>query len=58
MTDRNVGADAMPPHVRAFLDGLAELLLDHVLAQRNNLTQTDGAAERVTSDPSREGGAR
>jgi len=36
----------IPPNVRAFLDALAELLLDHVLAKRQNPDCPDPSGQR------------
>ena len=36
----------IPPNVRAFLDALAELLLDHVLAKRQNPACPDPSGQR------------
>ena len=36
----------IPPNVRAFLDALADLLLDHVLAKRQNPDCPDPSGQR------------
>jgi len=41
----STSAAQMPPNVRAFLDALAELLLDHVLAKRQNPASPDPSAQ-------------